>query len=263
MPPQRWCPQEDRQWRLDSSLYCMMRSFGVLTGIDREVLKSIFLSPPQGGPTLSVRSTSPRCSLPTFSPWSPSSCNMSPMRDTSRYTHPRENGHSTLRVLLSLEKNYEDLILLDFIPNGNMTVWGNKAFILTWITSFSLNTSMLIFTRLSHLEQVHQLIMVVQRACHVSHSNSINNNGVCCLTDKTIIYTVILKTAYGSVLRLCRASLGAAVPSSSVRLKHLLYSLQLSCKYLKILPKLVMFQLSREEPKLALYPYFVAGGLVT
>lgn len=119
------------------------------------------------------------------------------------------------------------------------------------------------FTRLSHLDQVHQFIMVVQRACHVSHSNSINNNGVCCLTDKTIIYTVILKTAYGSVLRLCRASLGAAVPSSSVRLKHLLYSLQLSCKYLKILPKLVMFQLSREEPKLALYPYFVAGGLVT
>lgn len=142
MPPQRWCPQEDRQWRLDSPLYCMMRSFGVLF-IGREVLKSIFLSPPQGGPTLSVRSTSPRCSLPTFSPWSPSSCNMSPMRDTSRYTHPRENGHSTLRVLLSLEKNYEDLIL--FIPNGNMTVWGNKAFILTWITSFSLSTSRLIF----------------------------------------------------------------------------------------------------------------------
>lgn len=44
-----------------------------------------------------------------------------------------------------------------------------------------------------------------------------------------------------------RGSWGAAAPSSSVRLKHLLYSLQLSCKYLKILPKLVMFQLSCED----------------
>lgn len=43
------------------------------------------LSLRQAGPTSCVRSTSPRCSSPTSSPWSPSSCSTSHMRDTSRY----------------------------------------------------------------------------------------------------------------------------------------------------------------------------------
>lgn len=90
VPPQRCelCPHKDGALkRTDSGgnphPQCVLPSRRVPIMCHWSVCQSLR----QAGPTWCVRSTSLKYSLPTSSPWSPSSCSTSHMRDTSRYPH--------------------------------------------------------------------------------------------------------------------------------------------------------------------------------
>lgn len=123
VPPQRWCPQEDRQWRSASLLYCVVRSFRIL---EREGLTFIFPISSSGWAHVVCALYIPEVQFANVLTMEPIILQYVPHE---RYLKVHT---STLRVLLSVRKKY---IRISFFSN-QIEIWHcGKAKLFFWLWS--------------------------------------------------------------------------------------------------------------------------------